>query len=987
MIESSNQDNTLNVGLDFMIYPHKGYLNTSFCLYSNKCADIKDLYNSKVYHLDKDKQLNIHLEYGIHTFINLNNLQRLDIIVEDAFRFGGSTINYVFCSSLSPWIICVLKDRMYFHNIETQEEYVENGITPDKIEDIDKNHVLFQSDNGNINSIYSLIEHKEILKFTTLLYNKNGNVICEQKQEKNKAIYNWNPYVCSTHIYTDCSIEEPYLCIKTDTKVIVEKIGEKTEGKVIQVSNIDISNTPSAEHFISFIKGTKLAVFAQQYENRISVRIKDALTNKALFYKLYYNTLIEYINNCQIENFQDLREEIESLRRNLKEKVPKLYVISSIIITTNWIKLQYLYWNSSILSICTDCTNIQKIKGEVTNSQSKILNAKTDKVLLQCDHHIAPSDIVITENFLIIKYQGSCKYYINNNFEINEFNNSKGFLFENKFYFTKNVGNRIELYNETEDLIYKTYDEIDFSLFESYGIINNRTRQTFIPISRISEHGYNGETYTSYYNCNNPNVLFYSTQNAGSCIISNGIKYRRQCPPNINDKQVFISSDGNNLVSIIDRKVILFRWHIDCLDIRNSRYIKEETPLWQPLFNFETFEDAWFDNSGNCYLYDSQNNVYKYYNVQTNETIEFQAAFIKNKKGWNSYKPLCNFDYNRNPVFKDPCTQQPINTSYLKDFHFISPDCRYSAENSCRIEYFNKATKEYIDEKEYDKVKKYFAGNFPIGTVLFSYGYDSKEEVEKRRRDYINKHKNYFYKEFKTQKEINDLIDNATIFIDSLFSKRYYLHCEKIVDCINGVLKREFKLKLSSDDIWFINYVSFSYDSKYVAVAGKTTTNNGFVDIFDLTTKQRINTVETHYAVWLVAYSQNGYMAYYTSTPDTNVVSVESSLSSIQYDIFNIPCKNFLTFSPSGRLCALSSQGYIPYTVNPDSWRHTPSCDLYIYKTEELKQLFHFNDHGDNIKGVGIRAGNIASVSFSLDETKVMSVSEDGVVVIRNLKY
>lgn len=91
-----------------------------------------------------------------------------------------------------------------------------------------------------------------------------------------------------------------------------------------------------------------------------------------------------------------------------------------------------------------------------------------------------------------------------------------------------------------------------------------------------------------------------------------------------------------------------------------------------------------------------------------------------------------------------------------------------------------------------------------------------------------------------------------------------------------------------------------------------------------------------------------------------------------------------MCFSPKGRYMALSNKGYALYkNANPD-WGHKPSTEIFIHSTTNpTVEIARFNDHGDEIRGTGSK--NVCMVSFSSDEKKLLSVSNDNVMVIRNL--
>ena len=85
-----------------------------------------------------------------------------------------------------------------------------------------------------------------------------------------------------------------------------------------------------------------------------------------------------------------------------------------------------------------------------------------------------------------------------------------------------------------------------------------------------------------------------------------------------------------------------------------------------------------------------------------------------------------------------------------------------------------------------------------------------------------------------------------------------------------------------------------------------------------------------------------------------------------------------LCFSPSGKLMALSNQRYEAKSLGGRG--HVPSNDVYIYDSETREMLSHWQDQGDKIA-----FRNVANAGFSIDESKLMTVSVDGVIVVRNI--
>ena len=91
--------------------------------------------------------------------------------------------------------------------------------------------------------------------------------------------------------------------------------------------------------------------------------------------------------------------------------------------------------------------------------------------------------------------------------------------------------------------------------------------------------------------------------------------------------------------------------------------------------------------------------------------------------------------------------------------------------------------------------------------------------------------------------------------------------------------------------------------------------------------------------------------------------------------------KNFLCFSPSGNFLALSEQGYEPLTYG--GYGHQESNVVHIAKTESGAIIDSFTGHGEKIKDDTRK--KVTFVAFSEDESRIMTLSSDGVVIIRDI--
>jgi WD40 repeat protein len=197
--------------------------------------------------------------------------------------------------------------------------------------------------------------------------------------------------------------------------------------------------------------------------------------------------------------------------------------------------------------------------------------------------------------------------------------------------------------------------------------------------------------------------------------------------------------------------------------------------------------------------------------------------------------------------------------------------------------------------------------------------------------------------------------------------------------------------------LWFLNYVSFSYDNKYVAIAGRYPNESdmgGLFLVYDLEKHKCVVKSVNSWAVWLTAFNKHNMVASYSSEP----ISYDAQLSNVEDNEVKVNIHHgfsFLTFSPDGEYAALSTQGYVSkYDKNNkerSEWGHQPSCKVFIVKSAQMNPILGIYSDLSNsgIEGISDDKHNfyksVSSVSFSNDNKRLMMVGNDGVVIIRNL--
>lgn len=203
----------------------------------------------------------------------------------------------------------------------------------------------------------------------------------------------------------------------------------------------------------------------------------------------------------------------------------------------------------------------------------------------------------------------------------------------------------------------------------------------------------------------------------------------------------------------------------------------------------------------------------------------------------------------------------------------------------------------------------------------------------------------------------------------------------------------EFKIEVKN--IHFLNYVSFSCDSKYISIVGATTAS-GYIHVYDLEKKKTIfevynsnnSKLKCPYAVWASSFDKNNNIAFYNSNPDTYLINVDKYINNDDNNLLHvISGRSFLCFSPSGKCLALSVQGYTAYAKNLSFFGHHLSTNIYIRKMDNLQlEIGPFDDFGcSEIKR--LNKTNACAAAFSYDDSKLLVIGSDGTFIVRDVNW
>lgn len=872
----------------FTISTHRAYLNTDIIiewLYGNpndnsytinyKHCNTKETYRKKeinhiggyIAFLSPHKKETIRLENaGCYIFsANCDGIKQEEVvIVEDAIKFGGSRLKEAFVFDDNPWVFLTTMDRLYATNIDTEEEKVEHGITPDTIVSLGRYYSnsceYFLLKTKSDYSIFNINTGKLVITFLNHIYSNNHLVI--YKTEEAVTVF-------------DYRLE----------KVIIEFDGQYSFGSKFY-----------------FVKDEKLYGFnlSSSYINTID--FVGSIQDNAI---LYDNYLVKLTTDYSFQKNYKLFF-LGNGEKNMTETTFSFpYYIES--------------WKGKLFD------GYNSIKEQWSKFKEEY---KQDNEFKDIKH--------IVFGIAISKVTYSWE--------------------RNKHY--------VKLFGE---------------------VTSNPSIHVIVPFSLSTEEGsranFDNCVVGECYSDNTPQSQ-NNNSNADSFALPKG------------EKLIGKSESGKFIISQSDEKIYFRNIETD---------VQKE--ILKTVFDGSYYMNAFFTSDGKNVIFEKKDkslNIIGFENLSL-DRFGIEGFTVPKTAGINGYKPEVEFSDCRRPVWRDPITLLKVHNSELSDHIFMSPDKRFTANNNYTVIVRNRlSNKDLTGEeyktfcKEYDfqwndsdedkkakisrrkKLLEKYGQNLLFKYIIERYTYliDKKSVQEKEKIERIT---------FAVNEETDEYINKKANFTPLFLERLGYVVYQ------DNVLKVEKRI-LIGRSVYFLNYVSFSYDSQYLAFGAKMRSDDfrlsedGVFVLYDIKDEKEIIREDSNSnlcAVWMTMFSKMGNVAYYDSTANAYIATKESDFKHID----EIKGKSLLCFSPSGKYIAFSDQNYIDYAHHPYSnWGHQPSGNIFIHSIKDVQIcLEHYNDFGKGIVGVASHAGNVASAAFSSDERRLLAVGNDGVVVVRNL--
>lgn len=961
----------------FQVHPHFGYLNSDVLLINGSDAPllVKDSNDGKNYTIPASSKHRTWLNAGEHKFIVVGDESVSEtVVVEDAIKLGGSKDKKVYIFEGTPWVLWVMLDRTYFYNRNTNEEYIEHCLTPNNIKFLTPNYLLFITDKDNsLFSLDNLSVEKTIGDSTFLFSNEHYAVFTspgglslysfENKEEKLVSI-KCNGYAI------DKTNQILYYHIKGEKQILIKQLCDLT---------ITDSSYKLPETFRCFI-GEQSVIIGN---NPQTLYILNPNSKKSA--KLYDDFMpITMVNDQEIwkNSAADLIKEKETLNSFTSYVELTVYERGN-----RWFFIQKV---THLLKNCGAEKKIEKQTMWVTGENNAIIDSAQQLLTVTRGKSFDCVQTSLTEKGVLVfddvieEYEG--KPIVSPN----------GYILIAK----KNTDDSSMILEDPLNTSYKSYraDQEIIDIFQKTGLIkessahksNGREGHALFHDSE-SQKVFDDTIYDSL----NIDGFFRFSSRDGDYILSQTREIRPM--PCLKDRLIAVSEHCNYAIIRSEEGIALLQYNPDQ---------RKWTDSTLSIMHIDTsfYCRAVFSADGENIIYQKKGGKAFYIHsllpkagVETCENTkddpEFEFEGSSTMRFVNGYLPYIDSNSYRRPVYVDPVSLKRVEPIELGLFVFQSPSktIQHIKEDSksrdSLIECINYENR-VILEADYNKLK-----------ALYDYSWTLSEDIRNNRIKYYASHKALIrdilglerrygrhlldsFCDDKCQKEIMVYSTFCDHFI--IKEKKHYIRMK-----INCGTNEEKVIKIPiPDELHYINHISYSYDERYFIVAGrfqKESEYKGLALVYDVKAQKVIYKSLYTMAVWLGVFSKNGMVAYYDSVPNTYIS--DSNMKSFQ----TIHNRSFLTFSPTGKYIALSRQGYIPYDPNNPHWGHQPSRDVYIARSDSpCKELAHYCDHGDSIEGLSELHANrdnhfVASATFSKDEKKIMTVSDDGVVVIRNL--
>lgn len=937
------------------VHPYKGYLNTEFRFYANGTENIA--YDILSESSDSDTPVlsgvftpniphSIKLKAPGEYKVVFNDGTLSNFIVEDGYKFGGSAYKTSFIFDENPWCFIIMNDRTYFYNRVTEVAYVET-ISPDVINVISPDYVLFINNGYDERTVYSLAEQKPILNVTNIVYYNNKIIIwkeCIDDTIIKLIIYSLEGRAILKTILVDKFV------IDNEDNSIIYKVENALYKQGLSLPLNEIHTFNISGQLISLV-APNIAISVDKLYNSSNICIFNTRESKVIS-RLKVENAIASINS---DTLIDINEHIDTIKQfditqiGCEEVLIKATFASFTFYPTKWDILcvikERIYERGTRRSNNTTTYKIKSLSSDVEFSLENDINKVAVRDNVACFANYQES-IIFGMN-ISPEYSKNATTYIHNKDVI------------------RSLDTNLSLLNESEG--WKPVKLAKYSLryFDEFGIIKDEENNTYFSLHNDTIEGYASVSYRPI-----KHLIIGSTVvlHSGEILPNLKSSYSKS-------KRFGLTLQANGIFLLTQNGV----------DIIREKILSD-------LYDTSSYKSVLLSEDGSQIMYrDEMQTVIL--DVISNEFERFDnISYIKDING---IRPLFSRrSGSLQPRIVNPVTGQILPHNRMAAYQFVSPNGLLYADTEIEdyVETWNLITNKILSNSEITEYMDKFS--YIVGSDK-----EKSKINENNRRQFIENNLQFFKNATQnwTDRSDKQLVESLLRMDYNAFAKLFMER--KGVAYVRHKANNSIVAKIElGNPLWFLNYVSFSYDNRFVAIAGRYPNNSNYGGLFlvyDLVNKKEIIAKRNSWAVWMTAFNQQNHVAAYSSEP----ISYDSILSDTENGskVESYPNFSFLTFSPSGEYAALSNQGYVSkYDKRGNErleWGHMPSCEVYVVHSCDFGNvLIKFSDLSKSgIDGLADKDHNcsktVTSVSFSNDNKRLMMVGNDGVVIIRNLHF
>jgi hypothetical protein len=1014
----------------FNIFPSIGYKNSQFQIISSVDNLKIDIYNHDNFirsiEVNSD---NITLLKSLNTTgkiiakCNFNSIDfHQELEIKEAIKLGSSEFKRAFVFDNTNYSFFLMKDRLLLYNEKKKILLTENHYSPTDIYKIDEINFVFVTRVGNIDSgiinlgIYNtenyaivgelLNDYREIKispeNNKAWLYNiKSKTIHCfELTHHTNKYLTELKSFEKFNDYFLDDG--DRHIYINHDETL-----------QVINLNNLHNSLEISKTENNAIDKHCNVYSFENNTLNCQNPHTGYSETTRLTFnINLTGDNFIHIGNNlAQLEELSDLNQIIDNIKEEVVQSLPDSYnyyfqslteleKISEVLTThtfyptRNGIFIIENTFKRTFYGVTHKKydTNWHSKPNTFEKTEISVLYFHSEKSKVLIDKSPSLSVHSHLNDILVVSNQGNkMLFFEGEEFALNSDDSIELFTINEIGYFLIQSKKQQSLFRSTNpnSAVLDQVEILNLDLFKKHQII----------WYSVKDKDLSNNKYLNAFDLKNNTRLIIDEQKlqlsyyrdaSNFKFCANYAKSSNQIVFNPETLEIKDSFIGNieSLSKNLD-KVVSYRNSIIYLSVFNPEIRKYE--LSEISIENKKYKESYLAPDGQFLMLQDESNTYSFYDIKKGESINFFSGnFLAFRKDGSF---IIEEDNTRAVKIIDPETFEEITPPNYHHYRFMSPDGKLYAQVSSKGRHIHILKGIEINANQVTKIREEL--DEPSISLNEKEREKAKIKVAQNRKEIFNLFNNQF-------KELG-ILDYNKITSQSVVKMERYT--EIGITGTDKVTEVQFPI-----DLAFYNYSAFSYDNKYFGYVGKPS-RRGLINLFKIEFDEanaKLVISDTYlsrypdYASWVCGFSKTGYFATYDSTPDTYIIKVEDSLFKNKTDeielrrniyksktnIYNhynnwnkINGKNFLCFSPTGNFLALSEQGYEPLTQG--GYGHQESNVVHIAETASGKILDSFTGHGEKIKDNRIK--KVTYVAFSENENKIMTLSSDGVVILRDL--